>query len=67
MGSVLPFFRNRGFDDEATEALRRAYDIPAARFTLRLGHLRHRNLKKIIEAAQHGECDPDRLAAIALE
>jgi hypothetical protein len=27
MGSAIPFFRNRGFDTEATETLGKAYDI----------------------------------------
>src|SRR5690242_806085 len=68
MGSLLPFFRNRGFNDEATEALGRAYDIacrslhPKGRAPTTQEFL----AKKIIEAAQHGEHDPDRLATIAL-
>jgi hypothetical protein len=68
MGSVIPFFRNRGFDAEATQALGKAYDIACG--SLHLGRrapaLQEFLAKRIIEAAQRGERDPDRLAAIAL-
>jgi hypothetical protein len=68
MGSVIPFFRNRGFDTEATQALGKAYDIACG--SLHLGRrapaLQEFLAKKIIEAAQRGERDPDQLAAIAL-
>jgi hypothetical protein len=66
--SIIPFFRDRGFDVEATQALGRAYDIAC-----RSLHPRGRApttqeflAKKIIESAQRGERDPDRLATIAL-
>jgi hypothetical protein len=68
MGSVIPFFRDRGFDVEATEALGRAYDI-ACRSLHPNGRepaVQEFLAKKIIESAQHGERNPDRLAALAL-
>jgi hypothetical protein len=68
MGSVIPFFRDRGFDVEATEALGRAYDI-ACRSLHPNGPepaVQEFFAKKIIESAQHGERNPDRLAALAL-
>ncbi len=68
MASVIPFFRNRGFDDKATKALGRAYDIACRSLHPggRAPTLQEFLAKKIIEAAQRGEHDPDRLAAIAL-
>jgi hypothetical protein len=68
MGSVIPFFRNRGFDTEATETLGKAYDIACGSLHLgrRVPALQEFLAKRIIEAAQRGERDPDRLAAIAL-
>jgi hypothetical protein len=68
MGSVIPFFRDRGFDVEATEALGRAYDI-ACRSLHPNGQVpavQEFLAKKIIESAQYGERNPDRLAALAL-
>ena len=68
MSSVVPLFKNRGFDDEATQILGKAYDI-ACRSLHRKGQppvVQELLAKKIIEAAQHGERDPDRLAGIAL-
>jgi hypothetical protein len=68
MGSVTPFFRDRGFDVEATEALGRAYDI-ACRSLHPNGQepaVQEFLAKKIIESAQYGERNPDRLAALAL-
>lgn len=68
MGSIIPFFRDRGFDIEATQALGMAYDIacrslhPKGRVPTTQEFL----AKKIIESAQYGERDPDRLAAVAL-
>lgn len=68
MSSIIPFFRDRGFDPEATEILGKAYDI-ACRSLHHKGQppvVQELLAKKIIEAAQHGERDPDRLAGIAL-
>jgi len=68
VASIIPFFRGRGFDAEATQALGRAYDI-ACRSLHPSGRARTTQeflAKKIIEAAQRGERDPDRLAGIAL-
>jgi len=65
---IIPFFRDRGFDADATERLVKAYDIacrslhPKGRIPTTQEFL----AKKIIEAAQYGERDPDRLATIAL-
>ena len=68
MSSIVPVFRDSEFDAEATQALGKAYDIACLSL--------HPNgqppvvqeilAKKIIEVAQRGERDPDRLAAIAL-
>jgi hypothetical protein len=68
VSSIVPFFRDSGFDAEATQNLGRAYDI-ACRSIHPKGQppvLQEALAKKIIEAAQRGERDPDRLAAIAL-
>jgi hypothetical protein len=68
MSSVVPLFKGRGFDDEATQILGKAYDI-ACRSLHRKGQpsvVQEFLAKKIIEAAQYGERDPDRLAGAAL-
>jgi hypothetical protein len=68
MSSIVPFSRGRGFDAEATQNLGKAYDI-ACRSLHPKGRppvFQEILAKKIIEAAQRGERDPDRLAAIAL-
>ncbi len=68
MSSIVPIFRNSGFDAEATQDLGKAYDI-ACRSLHPKGQppvVQEILAKKIIEAAQRGERDPDRLAAIAL-
>ena len=65
---IVPFFRDRGFDAEATQALGKAYDT-ACRSLHAKGRppvVQEYLAKKIIESAQRGERDPDRLAAIAL-
>jgi hypothetical protein len=68
VGSVIPFFRNRGFNAAETQALGNAYDIacrslhPSGQAPTTQEFL----AKKIIEAAQQGEINPDRLAGIAL-
>jgi hypothetical protein len=68
MASVIPFLRNRGFDDKTTEAMGRAYDIACRSLHPggRAPTLQEFLAKKIIEAAQQGEHDSDRLATIAL-
>lgn len=68
MGSIVPFFRDHGFDIEATQALGKAYDIACLSLhpTGRAPTTQEFLAKRIIEAAQYGERDPDRLAAIAL-
>jgi hypothetical protein len=68
ISSIVPFSRGRGFDAEATQNLGKAYDI-ACRSLHPKGRppvFQEILAKKIIEAAQRGERDPDRLAAIAL-
>jgi hypothetical protein len=68
VSSVVPLFRDKGFDPEATQILGKAYDI-ACRSIHRKGQppvVQELLAKKIIEAAQQGERDPDRLAGIAL-
>ena len=68
MSSVVPLFRESGFDAEATQNLGKAYDIaclslhPKGRPPV----VQEMLAKKILEVAQRGERDPDRLAAIAL-
>jgi hypothetical protein len=66
--SIVPFFRDGGFDAEETQNLGMAYEI-ACRSLHPKGRppvFQEILAKKIIEAAQRGERDPDRLAAIAL-
>src|SRR6187399_1472997 len=66
--SVVPFYRDSGFDADATRNLGTAYEI-ACRSLHPKGQppvFQELVAKKIIELAQRGERDPDRLAAIAL-
>jgi hypothetical protein len=68
MASIIPLFKDSAFDAEATQALGNAYDI-ACRSLHSKGQppvIQDQLAKKIIEAAQRGERDPDRLATIAL-
>jgi hypothetical protein len=65
---IVPIFRNGSFDDAMTRNLGRAYEI-ACRSLHAKGQppvIQETLARKIIEAAQHGERDPDRLAGIAL-
>jgi hypothetical protein len=67
--SVVPIFRNAGFDDVATRELGMAYDI-ACRALHPKGRppvVQDTLARNIINAAQRGERDPDRLAAAALQ
>jgi hypothetical protein len=68
LNPIVPFFRDRGFDAEATQALGKAYDIACRSLHAKRQPpvLQEYLAKKIIETAQRGERDPDRLAAIAL-
>jgi hypothetical protein len=65
---IVPIFRSDGFDAEVTQNLGKAYDIachslhPKGRPRV----LQEALAKNIVEAAQRGERDPERLAAIAL-
>ena len=67
-GWLVPVFRDSGFGAEATQALGKAYDIaclslhPSGQPPV----VQEILAKKIIEVAQRGERDPDRLASIAL-
>ena len=68
MSSIIPLFKGGNFDDQSVEILGEAYDI-ACRSLHRKGQppvVQEFLAKKIIEAAQFGERDPDRLAGIAL-
>jgi hypothetical protein len=68
MSSVIPLFRDGGFDAEMTHTLGKAYDI-ACRSLHPKGPPRvvqELLAKKIFEVALRGERDPDRLAASAL-
>ena len=61
-------FRDSAFDEEVTQILGKAYDI-ACRSLHRKGQppvIQDILAKMIVEAAQRGERDPDRLAGIAL-
>ena len=68
MSAIVPVFRDSGFGAEATQALGKAYDIaclslhPSGQPPV----VQEILTKKIIEVAQRGERDPDRLASIAL-
>lgn len=68
MSPVVPIFRDSAFDAEATRALGDAYDI-ACRSLHPKGQppvIQELLARKIVEAAQSGERDPERLAAIGL-
>ena len=68
MSSIVSIFRDSGFDAEATQALGKAYDVACLSLHPR-GQppvVQEILAKKIIEVAQRGERNPDRLAAIAL-
>ena len=66
--SVVPPFGDSAFDAEATQAMGNAYDIacrslhPKGRLPVIQGLL----AKKIVQAAQRGERDSERIAVIAL-
>ena len=62
MSSVVPLFKGRGFDDEATQILGKAYDI-ACRSLHRKGQpsvVQEFLAKKIIDRAGHAEPAPPR-------
>ena len=68
MSSLVSIFRDGGFDAEATQALGKAYDVACLSLHPK-GQppvVQEILAKKIIEVAQRGERNPDRLAAIAL-
>jgi hypothetical protein len=68
VSSIVPIFGGSGFDAEATQNLGKAYDIACRSLHVK-GQppiIQETLAKKIIQAAQRGERDPDRLAAIAL-
>ena len=66
--SIVPLLRDSGFDDEATQVLGKAYEIACKSLHPhgRPPVVQEILAKKIIEAAQRGDRDPDRLAATAL-
>ncbi len=68
MNSVVPLFRDSAFDAEATQAMGNAYDAAcrSLRPNGRLPVIQELLATKIVQAAQRGERDPERLAAIAL-
>jgi hypothetical protein len=69
VSSIVPLFRNTGFDDAETRNLGKAYDI-ACRSLHPQGKppvVQELLAKKIMEVAARGERDPERLAAAALE
>jgi hypothetical protein len=68
VSTIVPIFRDSAFDDKMTQILGKAYDI-ACRSLHRKAQppvVQEVLAKKIVEAAQRGERDPDRLAGIAL-
>jgi hypothetical protein len=68
VSTIVPIFRDSAFDDKMTQILVKAYDI-ACRSLHRKAQppvVQEVLAKKIIEAAQRGERDPERLAGIAL-
>ena len=69
MTSVVPLFRDSAFDAEATQTMGNAYDIAcrSLRPNGRLPVIQELLASKIVQAAQRGERDPERLAAVALE
>jgi len=68
MSSVLPLFLESAFDAEATRTLGHAYDIAcrALHPKGRLPVIQEQLARTIVEAAERGERDPERLAGIAL-
>jgi signal transduction histidine kinase/CheY-like chemotaxis protein len=66
--SVVPPFGDSAFDAEATQAMANAYDIACRSLHPkgRLPVIQELLAKKIVQAAQRGEGDPERLAVIAL-
>jgi hypothetical protein len=64
----VPLFKDSAFDAEATHVLGSAYDIACRSLHPkgRLPVIQDQLARKIIEAAQRGERDPERLATIAL-
>ena len=68
MSSVVPIFRDSAFDAEATQLWATRMTSLAALFIPRGDCRSSKRLlaRKIVEAAQRGERDPERLATIAL-
>jgi len=68
VSSIVPIFKDSGFDAEATRNLGKAYDIACRSLHVdgQTPIIQEALAKNIIEAAQRGERDPERLAAIAL-
>ena len=66
--SAVPIFRDGAFDAEATRSLGDAYDLACRSLHPkgRLPVVQELLARTIVEAAQRGERNPDRLAAIAL-
>jgi hypothetical protein len=69
MTSIIPFLRQNAFDPETTKMMGEAYEAACGE----LGHngapalVKEVIAKRIIDAAQKGERDPQRLCAKALD
>jgi len=67
MASIIPFIRRSSdFDDASTTVLGEAFDAACRDLPEKDDLLREIIARRIIESAQKGERDPDRLRAIAL-
>ncbi len=66
MASIIPFIRRSSdFDDASTTVLGEAFDAACRDLPEKDDLLREIIARRIIEAAQKGERDPDRLPAHA--
>ena len=67
MTSILPFIRERtDFDDEATRRMGEAFDAASRTMRDQPEIIKEMIAKKIIEAVNKGERDPNRLCDVAL-
>jgi hypothetical protein len=69
MTSIVPFLRQHAFDPEITKLMGEAYDAACVELGDRTppALLKEVIAKRIIDAAEKGERDPERLRARALD
>jgi len=69
MTSIIPFLRQNAFDAETTKVMGEAYDAACDELGDRRppALLKEVIAKRIIDAAEKGERDPERLVARALD